>query len=514
MTDPVNDTDGSPSGGLIAEGLDKGFPGVQALKDVNIWFPYGKVTALMGENGAGKSTLLKILSGDYQPDAGVVRIDDEPVHFDGPMDSRKAGLRVVAQEPEIVPFVSVAENLFLGALPGTVIVKRDELHAAATKAIEEFGFSRMLSADMLGIDLSPAQRQLVEILRCLIDDPKILCFDEPTSSLSDSETDVLFALIARLCKEGKAIGYVSHRMREIFQIADRVTVLRDGKLIGTVQVAQSSTEEIVRMMVGRDLTHMHDRNRGEIGEPVLELKDVTTEDVRGISFTVHAGEIVALAGLVGAGRSELAMAVSGDVPLVSGTISVSGKDVRFGSPKDSIKSGIGLAPEERKADALVMVRSVKENLSLAVLDRLTQWGFIKQSAEVTLVGGYIETMRIRTPDMERPIENLSGGNQQKVVLARWLAKQTKVLILDEPTRGVDVGAKAEIYHIIDELAAAGIAILVISSELPEVLGLADRIVVMQNGEVTGELSHHEATEERVLALAMASELAIPEGRNS
>ncbi len=503
----------SPSGGLIAEGLSKGFAGVQALKDVDIWLPYGKVTALMGENGAGKSTLLKILDGDYQPDAGEVRIAGEVVHFTSPLEARHAGLRVVAQEPEIVPFVTVAENLFLGALPGNVVVKREELRARAQAAIEEFGFARMLRVDTIGHKLSPAQRQLVEILRCLIDNPHILCFDEPTSSLSESETDVLFALIRRLRDEGKAIGYVSHRMREIFRIADRVTVLRDGKLIGTRQVAQSSQEEIVRMMVGRDLTHMHDRNRGAVGAAVLELNNVTTHDVRDISFAVHSGEVVALAGLVGAGRSELASAISGDVRLISGQIKVSGEPVTLRSPKDAIAKGIGLAPEERKADALVMIRSVKENLSLAVLDRLTRWGFINKSAEVDLVREYIDKMRIQTPNMDRPVENLSGGNQQKVVLARWLAKQTKILVLDEPTRGVDVGAKAEIYHIIDQLAATGVAILVISSELPEVLGLADRIVVMQNGEITGQLTHAEATEERILALAMKSEFDILEGSN-
>jgi len=503
----------APAGGLIAEGLSKGFSGVQALKDVDIWFPYGRITALMGENGAGKSTLLKILGGDYQPDAGVVRIDDEVVQFASPLEARHAGLRVVAQEPEIVPFVSVAENLFLGALPGKVVLNRDELRDRAQAAIEEFGFSRMLRVDTIGDKLSPAQRQLVEILRCLIDRPRILCFDEPTSSLSDSETDVLFELMHRLRDEGKAIGYVSHRMREIFRVADSVTVLRDGRLIGVREVARSSQEEIVRMMVGRDLTNMHERNRGQIGDVVLELTGVTTPDVRDITFSVHAGEVVALAGLVGAGRSELAMAVAGDVPLVSGQIKVGGEPVRFGSPKDAIAKGVGLAPEERKADALVMIRSVKENLSLAVLDRFTKWGFINKAAEAGLVSDYIGRMRIQTPSMDRPVENLSGGNQQKVVLARWLAKQTRVLVLDEPTRGVDVGAKAEIYHIIDQLASTGVAILIISSELPEVLGLADRIVVMQNGAVTGELTHAEATEERVLALAMASELDVQEGTN-
>ncbi len=499
------------SGGLEARGLSKAFAGVQALDSVDVSFPAGQVTALMGENGAGKSTMLKILEGDYQPDSGDIRMGTTQVHFGSPVDARTAGLRVVAQEPEIVPFVSVAENLFLGALPGRATVNRKELRQAARSAISKFGFSRMLDADTLGAALSPAQRQLVEILRCLIDDPQIILFDEPTSSLSDSETDVLFELIQRLRSEGKAIGYVSHRMKEIFQIADRVTVLRDGKLIGTVSVAESSNDEIVKMMVGRDLTNLYSRNRHALGDPVLELRSVTTADVRNISFTVHAGEVVALAGLVGAGRTELAMTIAGDTPLTGGQILVSGEPIAVRSPKDAIGRGIGLAPEERKADALVMIRSVKENLSLAILDRLTKWGFVDRPAERQLVADYITRMRIRTPNMDRPIENLSGGNQQKVVLARWLAKQTKVLILDEPTRGVDVGAKAEIYQLIDELAAGGVAVLVISSELPEVIGLADRVLVMEHGEVTGELTHAEATEERILALAMASEFEAQEG---
>ena len=497
--------------GLEATHLSKGFIGVQALDDVDVTFPYGQVTALMGENGAGKSTLLKILSGDYRPDTGSITVKGKPMHFSTPLEARHAGVRVVAQEPEIVPFVSVAENLFLGALPGKVLLKRDELFDRARTVISDLGFERMLPVGEIGIRLSPAQRQLVEIIRCLIDDPHILFFDEPTSSLSDYETDVLFELIARLRDEGKAIGYVSHRMKEIFRIADRVTVLRDGKLIGTVDVAESSTDEIVRMMVGRDLTHMYDRSSGEVGPPALELIGVSSDDVTDISLTVHSGEVVALAGLVGAGRSELASVISGDVPASSGTIRVAGEPVRFGSPKDAIRRGIGLAPEERKADALIMIRSVKENLSLAVLDKLTRAGFVKRGEERDLVSTYIDKMRIQTPSMDRPVENLSGGNQQKVVLARWLAKQTSVLILDEPTRGVDVGAKAEIYSIIDQLASEGVAILVISSELPEVLGLADRIVVMQGGAITGELSRDDATEEKILALAMASEFDDLEG---
>lgn len=493
---------------LEATGISKAFAGVQALDKVDLRLPYGRVTALMGENGAGKSTLLKILDGDYIPDAGTLRLDGQVVAFHSPIDSRRAGLRVVAQEPEIVPYMNVAENLYLGDLParnGWVDARRMMQRASAD--IERFGFQRMLRPGTLAIRLSPAQRQLVEILRCLISEPKVLCFDEPTSSLSDSETEVLFQLISDLRGQGRAIAYVSHRLREIFQIADTVTVLRDGKLIGSVEVDQTTPDDVVKMMVGRDLASFHSRDHYAPGEVALELRDVTTDDVTGASLTLHKHEVVALAGLVGAGRSELALAVVGDRPVRSGTVLVHGKAQVFSSPGDAVRAGLGLAPEERKADALVMVRNVRENLALASLDKLSRFSFIKAAAERKLVSTYIDRLRVRTPSMETLVANLSGGNQQKVVLARWLARDADILILDEPTRGVDVGAKAEIYGVIDALAKSGKAILVISSELPEVLGIADRIIVMQDGHITGELSHAEATEQKILALAMASELS-------
>jgi L-arabinose transport system ATP-binding protein len=295
-------------------------------------------------------------------------------------------------------------------------------------------------------------------------------------------------------------------MREIFEIADTVTVLRDGALIGSRLVAETSVGEVVRMMVGRDLSAMYERNRQEPGEVVLELDGVSTEDVTDVSLTVRRGEVVALSGLVGAGRTELALAIAGDRPVTGGTLKVHGKAQRFASPEQAIAAGIGLAPEERKADGLIMVRTVRDNIALAVLDNLSRFGFVDRRKERQLADRYIKALRIRTPSMGQLVQNLSGGNQQKVVLARWLARETDILILDEPTRGVDVGAKAEIYAIIDELAAKGVAVLVISSELPEVLGLADRVVVMQEGRVTGELHHADATEERILTLAIADHL--------
>jgi ABC-type sugar transport system ATPase subunit len=492
---------------LVARGITKSFGPVRALTGVDLVLPAGQVTALMGENGAGKSTLLKILTGDYQPDAGTIEVGGEPVSFASPLDSRAAGVRVIAQEPEIVPFVSVAENIYIGALASRAgIVSQRALPERAAADLARFGFDRFLHPATRGIDLSPAQRQIVEIVRALIDDPHVICFDEPTSSLSDSETRMLFDLIAKLRDEGRAVGYVSHRMREIFEIADTVTVLRDGALIGSRVVSETSVNEVVRMMVGRDLSALFERNRQVPGEVVLELDSVSTDDVSDVSLTVRRGEVVALAGLVGAGRTELALAIAGDRPVTSGTLKVHGKAQRFASPEHAIAAGIGLAPEERKADGLIMVRTVRDNIALAVLGKLSRFGFVDRRAERQVAERYIAALRIRTPSMSQLVQNLSGGNQQKVVLARWLARETDILILDEPTRGVDVGAKAEIYAIIDELAAKGVAVLVISSELPEVLGLADRIVVMQEGRVTGELHHAEATEEGILTLAIADHL--------
>ena len=493
---------------LRAEGLGKGFAGVTALADVSLDLPAGQVTAIMGENGAGKSTLLKILSGDHTPDTGRVLLDGAPATFGSTAAAHRAGIRVIYQEPEIVPHVSVAENVYLGALPKRgPFVDRRRLTRMVSADIARYGFDGVLRPDTLGRHLSAAQRQLVEILRALITEPKVIAFDEPTSSLSDHEVDALFALMGRLRDDGVAIAYVSHRIKEIFRIADQVAVLRDGRLVGTRAVADVTENELVKMMVGRDITAMFEhRHADSVGDVVLGLRDVTTDDVHDVSLDVRAGEVVGLAGLVGAGRSELARAVVGDLPIRSGEVRVEGKAVRLHDPGDAKRAGIGLAPEERKADALLLRRTVRDNASLAMLDRLRRFRIVRRQAERELVSTYAERLRIRTPGLEAEVRNLSGGNQQKVVLARWLARQPKVLILDEPTRGVDVGAKAEIYAVIDRLVADGVAVLVISSELPEVLGICDRVYVMQGGRITGELARAEATEERVLALAMADQL--------
>ncbi|GAA3129460.1 L-arabinose transport system ATP-binding protein [Kribbella aluminosa] len=486
---------------LVAERLSKRFVGVRALTEVDLAVRGGEVLALMGENGAGKSTLLRIINGDYRPDEGSLRLDGAETRHSSPAAAHRAGIRVIAQEPEIIPDVDVTENVYAGALPQRGrIYSRGAAREKCRDDLERLGLTGLLEPGTLGRRLSPAQRQLVEIMRGLVGDVRVVAFDEPTSSLSDHEVDILFGLIRRLRDEGVAVIYVSHRMKEIFQIADRIAVLRDGRLVGVRQAGETDEDELVRMMVGRELQAMT-RPERVAGEVVLAVSGVTSADVRDVSFEVRRGEVVALAGLVGAGRSELVKAVVGDLPLLAGTVSMNGRRLRLRSPRDAIRAGIGFAPEERKAEALILERSVRENVSLAVLDRMRRFRFVQRGREQRVVNGFLQSLRIKTPSAEQQVRKLSGGNQQKVVLARWLAREPDLLILDEPTRGVDVGAKAEIYAVINELAADGTAILIVSSELPEVIALADRILVMREGRLAGELGAGPS-EEEILRLAM------------
>lgn len=494
---------------LVMRDVSKAFAGVQALRQVSVRARAGEVLALIGENGAGKSTLLKILSGAQAPDSGTIAIDGEQVRFGAPRDAHGAGVRVIYQEPEIIPYVSVAENIYVGELPrrGRIFDRR-RLHDRLRQDLARYGFTEALDPSALGAQLSPAQRQLVEIMRALIADVRIIAFDEPTSSLSDVEVTALFRLIGRLRSDGVSVLYVSHRLPEIFRIADRVTVLRDGAVVGTRAVTEVTDDELVSMMVGRDLTAMFQRREHEPGEVVLSVRELCSADVTDISFDVRSGEVLGIAGLVGAGRSELAHALVGNEPVRRGQVLVDARPVRIRSPRDAMRAGIGFAPEERKAQALLMHRSVRDNISLAVLPRISVAHIVNRREERRIAVRFVEQLQVRTPSLEHLVANLSGGNQQKVVLARWLAVRPRVLILDEPTRGVDVGAKAEIYQVINELAAEGIAVIVISSELPEILALADRVLVMHSGRITGELSRREATEERILALAMKDDLAL------
>lgn len=501
----ATDTPGSAAiPALVMRGIRKSFGPIEALTAIDLEAHAGEVLAIMGENGAGKSTLLKIMSGEHAPSAGEIIVDGVTKKFSAPADAMSAGIRVIYQEPEILQHLSVAENVYIGNLPShRRFVNRRRVIEQTQSDIERLGFGSAITAKTMGEDLSPAQRQLVEILRALKDEVKIIAFDEPTSSLSDHEVTVLFEFIKRLRDTGVAILYVSHRIKEIFTIADRVTVLRDGRSISTSLLRDTSEQELVKNMVGRDVFGSFDRDRSHIAGKVLEVRKVTTADVTNVSFDVRSGEVVALAGLVGAGRTELVKALLGDAKILSGDVVVEGKPVRLRSPIDAVRAGIGLAPEERKAEALLMTRSIRENVSLVILKSLTTARFIHRKKERSVVGDYVTRLRVRTSSMDQEVRTLSGGNQQKVVVARWLARSPKVLILDEPTRGVDVGAKADIYRIIGELAERGIAVLIISSELLEALGLADRILVMRGGEIVGELDGPSAAEEKVLSLAIA-----------
>ena len=495
-------------GTLEVRNVSKAFPNVQALADVSLDIRPGEILAFMGENGAGKSTLLKIINGDYQPDAGSITIDGKRLTFSGPKQAHEAGIRVIYQEPEIVPGVDVPENIWVGELPKRFgLIDRRELNEKAQRRLREYGFEDVLPIHLMGDELSSAQRQLVEILRALKRGVRVLALDEPTSSLTDEEVERLFTLVRRLRDEGVAIIYVSHRINEIKRLCDRIAILRDGRLVAVEPSSKLTDADIVRLMVGRDLSDVFQRQRADTEQEALRIENLYSHWHNGVSFHINAGEVVGFSGLVGAGRSELAKVIFGEYPKNSGRIFLKGEEVNIRRPDDAIAKGIGFAPEDRKREGLVLMRSVLENASMAILRQISPFHFVRKGLERTIVGEFVEKLQVRTPSLEQEAGKLSGGNQQKVVLSRWLAAKPKVLILDEPTRGIDVGAKAEIYRLIDELANEGLAIMFISSEMPEILGLSDRIYVMQNGRITGELSGKSATEEAVLELAMVDNLS-------
>lgn len=495
-------------GTLKVRNISKGFLNVQALQDVSLDIRPGEVLAFMGENGAGKSTLLKIINGDYQPDSGTVSIDGETLSFSNPKQAHEAGIRVIYQEPEIVPGTDVPENIWIGELPKRFgFIDRRQLKEKAQSRLQEYGFENVLPIDLMGEELSSAQRQLVEIMRALKRNVRVLALDEPTSSLTDEEVDRLFALVDRLRDDGVAIIYVSHRINEIKRLCDRIAILRDGKLITVEAASDLSEADIVRLMVGRSLSDVFERNPSGSDQEVLKIENLSSNWHNNISCHINRGEVVGFSGLVGAGRSELAKVIFGEFPKNSGTITLDGEELTAKRPDQAIAKGIGFAPEDRKREGLILIRSVLENASMAILRQLSRFHFVSRSKERNLVSGFVEKLQVRTPSLDQEVGKLSGGNQQKVVLSRWLAARPKLLILDEPTRGIDVGAKAEIYRLIDELANEGLGIMFISSEMPEILGLSDRIYVMQNGRITGELSAEEASEEAILELAMIDNLS-------
>ncbi len=495
---------------LRMSGISKRFPGVQALDDVTFEVAPGEIHALLGENGAGKSTLLKILSGAQQPDEGEIVLAGAPVTMTSPHDAQRLGVATIYQEFTLAPNMSVAENVFIGREPGAGPFVNWRKMAADTRAItDRLGLG--LKPFAVVRDLSVAEQQMVEIARALSMQSRLIVMDEPTSALSAAEVEKLFRIVRDLKAQGLSIIFVTHRLEEVMEICDRYTVLRDGRFVGAGRVAETTIDGIIRLMVGRqvDALFAH-REEAKAGEAALRVEglsrrgkaqDQNATVLDNVSLEARRGEILGLAGLVGAGRTEMARAIFGADPFDSGRILVDGKPVDIRSPQDAIRHGIGLVPEDRKQQALFLSLGVRPNLSMAAHDRiLTGKVFIDEAAERRMVEEYRKSLNIRMASQDQVVANLSGGNQQKVVLARWLALRPRVLIVDEQTRGIDIGAKVEVHNLLYEMARSGIAVVAISSELPEVLAISDRIVTMREGRVTGEIARKDATEERLMTM--------------
>ena len=496
---------------LEVRGLEKSFPGVRALAGVSFDVRAGEVHALLGENGAGKSTLIKICSGVYQPDKGEIVIDGAARQFASPDDARAAGVATIYQELLLFPELTVAENIFLGHAPKASFGRIDlaSMRARAEELLASLEIHDLAADEIVGA-LSVGNRQRVEILRALSYDARILIMDEPTAALTEADVTRLFDIVRRLKARGVGIVYISHRMDEIFAIADRVTVLRDGAYVGTRETPQTSSGELVHMMVGRRIESLFPKITVPIGARVLEVNNLVRLPLtRSVSFSVSEGEIVGLAGLVGSGRSELAQCLFGVTPATSGEIRLRGEVVAIRSPAAARDHGVAYVPEDRGVQGLVRPMSVLHNFSLAGLGRLTRFGFIDRAAERRLAEDAVRQFDVKTSSLEELAGRLSGGNQQKIVLGKWLANKPRLLILDEPTRGIDVGAKAEIHRLMGELAKAGVAILMISSELPEVLGMSDRVLVMREGRLVAEFPRAAATSQAV-GSAMMGDFTAPE----
>jgi ribose transport system ATP-binding protein len=487
---------------LKINGISKHFPGVQALREVTFEVEPKSIHALIGENGAGKSTLMQIIAGVHQPDAGSVEFSGEIVKFAGPSDAQAKGIAIVYQELNLAPNLSIAENIFLGIEPkrSGVLLDRETLKKETLAVLHRLGLQH--HPDTIVSTLTVAQQQLIEICKSLVRNPRLLILDEPTSSLSETESAILFRVIADLKAHGVTILYISHRLPEVFSLCDTLTVLRDGRHVRTVSIEETTEAEAVRLMVGRELLAFHRHPVKPNEDTVLRVEHLSKKDqYEDISFELRRGEIVAMAGLIGAGRSEMALGIFGSPPADRGEIFLRGSKVHFRRPKDAVMAGIAFVPEDRANMGLVLGAEVGANISSAALRRVARGPFVDRPAEHELIKKYVSRLRVRTPSYQQMARLLSGGNQQKVLLAKWLAVQPTVLIVDEPTRGVDIGTKAEIYGLFDELVREGIAILVISSDLPEVLALADRILIMRHGRLTGELSRENASEEKVMHLA-------------
>ncbi|MDH6215856.1 sugar ABC transporter ATP-binding protein [Streptomyces pseudovenezuelae] len=488
---------------LRIEGIRKTFPGVVALDGVDFDLRRGEVHVLLGENGAGKSTLIKMLSGAYHPDEGRVLVDGEEVHIRGAQDAERLGIATIYQEFNLVPDLTVAENIFLGRQPRRLgMIDRKKMEADAEVLLERVGVNVSPRARVR--ELGIARLQMVEIAKALSLDARVLIMDEPTAVLTSEEVEKLFAIVRSLREDGVGIVFITHHLEEIAALGDRVTVIRDGRSVGQVP-ATTAQDELVRLMVGRSIEQQYPRERPDAGVALLTVEGLTRGGVfQDISFEVRAGEVVGIAGLVGAGRTEVVRTVFGADPYDKGAVKVSGSSVPRHDVNAAMTAGIGLVPEDRKGQGLVLDQTVEENLGLVTMRAATHAGLVDLKGQRTAAARIAEQLGVRMAGLGQQVRTLSGGNQQKVVIGKWLLADTKVLILDEPTRGIDVGAKVEIYQLINELTAAGAAVLMISSDLPEVLGMSDRVLVMAQGRIAGELSADQATQDAVMSLAVSN----------
>jgi rhamnose transport system ATP-binding protein len=497
---------------LELSNISKSFPGVKALEDVHFSIEEGEVHALVGENGAGKSTLIKVISGVHHPDSGTIRMNGQGVRFNSPHDAQAAGIATMYQELSLYPELTVAENIFMGHAPmrkagPTEVIDWGEMNRRSEEILASLNIRDLNVRRKVGT-LNVGNRQRVEIAKALSLDAKVLIMDEPSAALTESDVEQLFDIVRLLKERGVAIIYISHRLIEVFQLADRVTVLRDGKFVDSKPVSETDEDDLIRMMVGRTITDLFPKLPTEVGDPVLEVRDLNRHpQTENVTFEVRSGEIVGVAGLVGSGRSETAQCIFGILKPDSGEIRVQGQAVRIKSPSQAMKLGIAYIPEDRGTQGLVREMRIRENLSMAILDSLTRFGFVVKRNERKLGDELIEQLNIIATSGEQVVNKLSGGNQQKVVVGKWLASKPKLLIVDEPTRGVDVGAKAEIHRLLSELAQQGLGILMISSELPEIIGMSDRILVMRNSRLVAEFGRREATQQNVGAAMMSDAIA-------
>lgn len=488
---------------LHMQNISKAFPGVQALKDVSFEVAKGEIHALVGENGAGKTTLMNILTGALPFDFGEILIDGEAVEIKSPASAQALGISMIHQELSLIPYLTVGQNIYLGREPRAKIpgfIDWNSLYEGSQVLLKRLKVDVDPRTDVK--ELSIAQQQMIEVAKALSLNAELIVMDEPTSSLTDRETEVLFDIMRSFKDQGISLIFISHRLEEVFEIADRVTVLRDGQKIDTCLISELNEEKVVEMMVGRELGEMYPKDELERQQVVLEVENLSEgRELRGASLKLHGGEILGIAGLAGAGRTALAEALFGIRPIVGGAIKVNGKSVTIKSPQEAIRLGIGLVPEDRKLQGLFLNMTVRENIIISTLGKISEWIVINFNRADKLASEYVNKLDIRTPNIRQLVRNLSGGNQQKVVIARWLTLNPRVLILDEPTRGIDVGAKAEIHALMNQLAGQGVGVMMISSDLPEVLGISDRVLVMREGRIVREFTRRKATQDSIMHAA-------------